>query len=113
MELRLLGPRHSARLSRNTAAARTRTLSLDDIAARIDDSQLSRTMSDPLRRYHLACAGLASSEEARLDDVWGAGEAHWMSLASSAQLISVDNTSHNIQLDRPDVVLDKIHELLR
>jgi pimeloyl-ACP methyl ester carboxylesterase len=40
-------------------------------------------------------------------------QAHWVSLASSAQLISVGHTSHNIQLDRPDVVLDKIHELLQ
>ena len=61
---------------------------------------------------HHSYAGLAASEEARLNDVWNAGQAHWVSLVSSAQLISVDNTSHNIQLDRPDVVLDMIHELL-
>jgi pimeloyl-ACP methyl ester carboxylesterase len=57
--------------------------------------------------------GLAASEEARLNDVWNAGQAQWVSLGSSAQLISVDHTSHNIQIDRPDVVLDKIHELLQ
>jgi pimeloyl-ACP methyl ester carboxylesterase len=62
---------------------------------------------------HHSYAGLAASEEARLDDVWNAGQAHWVSLQSSAQLISVDNTSHNIQIDRPDVVRDKIHELLQ
>jgi pimeloyl-ACP methyl ester carboxylesterase len=62
---------------------------------------------------HHSYAGLASSEEARLNDVWNAGQAHWVSLGSSAQLVTVDNTSHNIQLDRPDVVLDKIHELLQ
>ena len=62
---------------------------------------------------HHSYPGLAASEEARLNDVWNAGQAHWVSLASSAQLISVDHTSHNIQLDRPDVVLDKIHELLQ
>jgi hypothetical protein len=28
------------------------------------------------------------------------------------QLISVDHASHNVQIDRPDVDLDKIHELL-
>ena len=27
--------------------------------------------------------------------------------------VTVDNTSHNIQLDRPEIVLDKIKELLR
>ena len=62
---------------------------------------------------HHSYAGLAASEEARLNDVWAAGQAHWASLASSAQLITVDNTSHNIQLDRPDLVLDQIHELLQ
>ena len=62
---------------------------------------------------HHSYPGLAASEEARLDDVWNDGQAHWVSLAPSAQLITVDNTGHNIQLDRPDVVLDKIHELLR
>ncbi len=62
---------------------------------------------------HHSYAGLAASEEARLNDAWTAGQAHWVSLAPSAQLITVDNTSHNIQLDRPDVVLDQIHQLLR
>lgn len=62
---------------------------------------------------HHSYAGLAANEEARLNDVWTAGQAHWVSLASSAQLISVDHTSHNIQLDRPDVVLDKNREPLQ
>ena len=56
---------------------------------------------------------LIEREEARLNDVWNAGQAHWVSLASSAQLITVDRTGHNIQVDRPDVVLDKIQELLQ
>ena len=62
---------------------------------------------------HHSYPGLAASEESRLDEVWNDGQAHWVSLASSAQLITVNNTGHNIQLDRPDVVLDKIHELLQ
>jgi pimeloyl-ACP methyl ester carboxylesterase len=62
---------------------------------------------------HHSYPGLAPTEEARLDDVWRAGQAHWASLTTTAQLISVDNTSHNIQLDRPEIVLDKIKELLR
>ena len=61
---------------------------------------------------HHSYPGLADSEEARLNNVWNAGQAHWVSLGSSAQLITVDHTSHNIQLDRHDVGLDKIHELL-
>jgi pimeloyl-ACP methyl ester carboxylesterase len=62
---------------------------------------------------HHSYPGLATSEEARLNDVWNAGQMHWVSLGSSAQLVTVVNTSHFIQLSRPDVVLDKIHELLR
>ena len=56
--------------------------------------------------------GLAASEEARLTQVWDAGQQHWMSLSSSAQLVSVDNTSHDIQLDRPDLVIEQIQRLL-
>ena len=62
---------------------------------------------------HHSYPGLAASEEARLNDVWNDGQAHWVSLAPSAQLITVDRTGHNIQIDRPDVVLDKIQELLQ
>lgn len=62
---------------------------------------------------HHAYPGLADGEEAHLGDVWNAGQQHWASLSGSAQLISVDHTGHNIQVDRPDVVLAKIHELLR
>jgi pimeloyl-ACP methyl ester carboxylesterase len=62
---------------------------------------------------HHSYPGLAASEEARLNHVWNDGQAHWVSLASSAQLITVDRTGHNIQVDRPDVVLDKIQELLQ
>jgi pimeloyl-ACP methyl ester carboxylesterase len=62
---------------------------------------------------HHSYPGLAASEESRLDDVWNDGQAHWVSLAPSAQLITVNNTGHNIQLDRPDVVIDKIHDLLQ
>jgi len=62
---------------------------------------------------HHSYPGLAASEEVRLNDVWVAGQAHWVSLASTAELISVSNTSHNIQLDRPDVVLEAIHDLLQ
>jgi len=61
---------------------------------------------------HHSYPGLAASEEARLDDVWNDGQAHWVSLASSARLISVDRTGHNIPFDRPDVVLDAVQELL-
>jgi pimeloyl-ACP methyl ester carboxylesterase len=62
---------------------------------------------------HSSYPGLAASHQARLNDVWTNGQAHWASLAPEAQLIPVDKTGHNIQLERPDVVLDAIDELLR
>jgi pimeloyl-ACP methyl ester carboxylesterase len=56
--------------------------------------------------------GLASASTARLNQVWDDGQDGWLSLSSDAHLVSVDNTSHYIQLDRPDVVLSEIRGLL-
>jgi pimeloyl-ACP methyl ester carboxylesterase len=57
-------------------------------------------------------AGLTFTETARLDEVWNAGQQHWLSLSSSAQLVSVADTSHDIQLDQPELVIDQIRQLL-
>ena len=57
-------------------------------------------------------AGLAATETARLNDVWNAGQQHWMSLSSNSQLVAIDDTSHDIQLDQPGAVMDQIRELL-
>ena len=56
--------------------------------------------------------GLSSSENDRLDVEWNAGQDHWVSLSSEAQLLSVDNTGHHIEVDRPDVVNLQIAALL-
>ena len=56
--------------------------------------------------------GLDPVEAARLDDVWNQGQQHWMSLSSAAQLVTVDDTGHYIQLDRPDAVIAEIQKLL-
>ena len=56
--------------------------------------------------------GLASSENDRLDTEWNAGQDHCVSLSSAAQLMSVDNTGHHIEVDRPDVVNLQIAALL-
>jgi pimeloyl-ACP methyl ester carboxylesterase len=56
--------------------------------------------------------GLSSSENDRLDEEWNAGQDHWVSLSSEAQLLSVDNTGHHIEVDRPDVVNLQIAALL-
>jgi pimeloyl-ACP methyl ester carboxylesterase len=62
---------------------------------------------------HHAFPGLAAQEAARLNEVWNTGQKKWVSLGSSAELVTVTNTGHLIQFDRPDVVLDKIGQLLR
>jgi pimeloyl-ACP methyl ester carboxylesterase len=56
--------------------------------------------------------GLPAGEEVRLNHVWDAGQQHWVSLSTSATLVPVDNTGHNIQHDRPDVVITQIQRLL-
>jgi pimeloyl-ACP methyl ester carboxylesterase len=56
--------------------------------------------------------GLAPTENDRLNEEWNAGQNHWVSLSSAAQLVPVDNTGHYIQVDRPDVVIEQIDALL-
>jgi pimeloyl-ACP methyl ester carboxylesterase len=56
--------------------------------------------------------GLATAENARLDAAWSAGQAHWLSLSVQAHLIPIDNTGHNIHLDRPGAIVEQILHLL-
>jgi pimeloyl-ACP methyl ester carboxylesterase len=57
-------------------------------------------------------AGLPASEAAALNAAWNTGQDHWVSLSSSARLVTVADTGHYIQDDQPEVVLDLIAELL-
>jgi pimeloyl-ACP methyl ester carboxylesterase len=56
--------------------------------------------------------GLTPSENDRLNEEWNAGQDHWGSLSSAAQLVPVDNTGHYIQVDQPDAVIEQIEALL-
>jgi len=56
--------------------------------------------------------GLATDEVARLTDVWNQGQQRWSQLSTGSRLVPVDETSHDIQLDHPDVVIDEILRLL-
>jgi pimeloyl-ACP methyl ester carboxylesterase len=56
--------------------------------------------------------GLAAAENARLDDVWHAGQDHWLSLSPMARLTTVDNTGHNIQVDQPGAVTTQVEQLV-
>jgi pimeloyl-ACP methyl ester carboxylesterase len=56
--------------------------------------------------------GLAAEERARLTDVWDRGQQQWSLLSTAGRVVSVDETGHYIQLDRPEVVIDAITNLL-
>ncbi|MCU1496284.1 MAG: hsaD3 [Acidimicrobiales bacterium] len=57
--------------------------------------------------------GLAPSATAQLNKVWDDGQDRWLALSSNAHLVTVDETGHYIQNDRPDVALTQIEGLLR
>jgi pimeloyl-ACP methyl ester carboxylesterase len=57
--------------------------------------------------------GLGDAENARLNGAWNAGQDHWLSLSSSARLVPVDNTGHDIHVDQPEAVIERIQQLLR
>jgi pimeloyl-ACP methyl ester carboxylesterase len=57
-------------------------------------------------------SGLAAFEVARLTEAWNQGQQSWASLSSTAHLVTVDHTSHHIEIDQPSVVIDEITRLL-
>jgi pimeloyl-ACP methyl ester carboxylesterase len=63
-------------------------------------------------RADVSYPGLAPAEQARLKQVWDAGQQHWLTLSSASRLVPVDTTNHVIQLARPEVVIDQITGLL-
>lgn len=56
--------------------------------------------------------GLDDAQNRRLDAAWKAGQDHWLSLSSSARLVPVGNTGHNIQMDQPAAVIEQIGRLI-
>ena len=88
---------------------------LDEVAGFAEVAAIDTLGSLPLSVVTAAqhpFPGLDPVEAARLDDVWNQGQEHWMSLSSAARLVTVDNTGHYIQLDRPDVAIAEIERLL-
>jgi pimeloyl-ACP methyl ester carboxylesterase len=57
-------------------------------------------------------ADLASSERARLTELWNQGQQNWAALSTAAHLVSVDHTGHHIEIDQASVVIDAITRLL-
>ena len=88
---------------------------LDEVAGFAEVAAIDTLGSLPLSVVTAAehpFPGLDPVEATRLDDVWNQGQQHWMSLSSAAQLVTVEDTGHYIQLDRPDVVIAEIRRLL-
>ena len=63
-------------------------------------------------RADLSYPDLPTTVESQLAGVWTQGQAHWASLSSAAKLMTVADTSRNIQIDQPGVVVDQISALL-
>jgi pimeloyl-ACP methyl ester carboxylesterase len=63
-------------------------------------------------RADLTQPGLAPAIDEQLADVWRAGQDHWASLSSASRMVRVAQTSHNIQVDQPQAVIDQVVTLL-
>ena len=58
-------------------------------------------------------AGLDPVEEAHLDELWNEGQQRWAALSSVGHVVTVADTSHDIHLDQPAVVVEQIRNLSR
>jgi pimeloyl-ACP methyl ester carboxylesterase len=63
-------------------------------------------------RLDLSQPGLPAASQAELSRVWNEGQAHWASLSSAAELVTIPDTSHYIQVDQPATVIQEIISLL-
>jgi pimeloyl-ACP methyl ester carboxylesterase len=63
-------------------------------------------------RGDLSHPGLADWIDAGLAREWTDGQARWASLSSAAELVTIRDTGHYIQLDQPQVAIDRILSLL-
>ena len=57
--------------------------------------------------------GLDPTEAARLNSTWNLGQEQWAALSTVGRVVTVADTSHHIQIDQPDVVVDAIVGLVR
>ncbi|WP_426571375.1 alpha/beta fold hydrolase [Aquihabitans sp. McL0605] len=61
---------------------------------------------------HRSSDGLTPEEQARLDRRWADGQERWARLSSTAKIVTVDHTGHDIHIDQPQAVLDEVVGLL-
>ncbi len=55
---------------------------------------------------------ISDVERTRITEAWDAGQQIWARLSSAAQVVSIADSGHDIQLDHPDLVIEQIIRLL-
>ncbi len=55
---------------------------------------------------------MSPDELTHLDSVWAQGQQQWRSLSTAATIVTVEHTSHHIEIDQPAIVSDALLELL-
>jgi pimeloyl-ACP methyl ester carboxylesterase len=56
--------------------------------------------------------GITASELARLETVWAEGMERWAGLSSSSKIVTVEDTGHHIAVDKPNLVIEQLRQLL-
>jgi pimeloyl-ACP methyl ester carboxylesterase len=89
---------------------------LDAVAAFAEAAQIGSLGSLPMAVITAArrelSADLAAAEVDRLNEAWNLGQRAWVALSTTSHLVSVEHTSHHIEIDQPGVVIDEITRLL-
>jgi pimeloyl-ACP methyl ester carboxylesterase len=81
----------------------------DEVAAVASLGDLPMTV---MTAAHRTDPTLAPSELTRLDAIWAEGVQRWAGLSSSSRTVTVEDTGHHIELDRPQLVVDALLTLL-
>jgi len=55
----------------------------------------------------------APRQQADLESAWEEGQSRWLALSADGRLERVDLAGHDIQVDQPDVVVERVRELLQ
>lgn len=62
---------------------------------------------------HRTPDGLTPNELARLESIWAEGTADWAGLSTASNIVTVEDTGHEIQSYQPEIVIDAVLDLLR
>ncbi|MGK2947401.1 MAG: alpha/beta fold hydrolase [Acidimicrobiales bacterium] len=93
------------------AAERLDVVTAFDLAA--DIATLGAMPMTVVTATHRTSPGLPPQQLSDLDTAWTTGTERWADLSTCSTVLAVDDTSHYIQIDHPDLILDSIAALLR